>query len=100
MALDTTPIDTDWDDLPSMIDNIRQHRVRTGEGITNADDPGTTYDPPRVPRIGFQAQPSGKTWTITIWKLRDQLQVDGLAGWAFRSREGRQRLLDYVLSGA
>jgi hypothetical protein len=97
MAYDATPIDTDCDDLQTMIADIRQHRT-DGDIITNADDPGTDYDPVRVPRIGFVGQPSGKTWTITIWKLRDQLQVDGLAGWVFRTREGRQRLLDYVLT--
>jgi hypothetical protein len=75
LRLDLTIIDTDWNDIHALWDDMKKFG-HEGQGImfTCADDPGCSYDPPRIPRLGWIAYIDNpatplKTWTITIRKL-------------------------------
>ncbi len=98
MPFDATPLATDWNDVNAMIADIQQHRADTGESLVNADDDGTSYVAVRIPRLGFKAEPSGKTWTITIRVLHDQPSIPELPGVNFRNAPGRKKFSEYVLS--
>jgi hypothetical protein len=53
---DSTPLETDWDDLNAMLDDIRAFcKANPSHELLSADDPGTHYKPWRIPRIGFSA---------------------------------------------
>jgi hypothetical protein len=118
LALDKTPLDTDWDDIHKLFADMKGFFVQNPDyTLLGADDPGCTYQPPRIPRFGWVAYKprpinladgnSGgciygddemKAWTIPIAKLRPVLlsndPKDEALAESFKTREGRQTLLE------
>jgi hypothetical protein len=118
--LDATPIDTDFDDIYAVFNDMRKFAEEHADEnyvFLNADDPGLNHTPPRVPRMGWTAYKAGvdpyrdtsdsKAWTITLANLktsmanaregaRDQHTADILRR-AFQTRSGRQVLLDTLI---
>ena len=76
--LDRTPLDTDWDDVHELWEDVRRFaRDNPDHRVLAADDPGCNHDPPRVPRMGWTAFREGeedeaaRSWTITLANLKN-----------------------------
>jgi hypothetical protein len=84
---DASPIPGDCESIQDLFGHIRAFvRQYPGATVLCADDSGTTYKPPRVPRVGFTAfketsgLPPGAmgertevtgNWTITLARLKE-----------------------------
>lgn len=64
-------LSTDWEDLYTMLDDIKAYVAKTQDFVISADDPGYNHEPPRSPRIGFVSE-KGKEWTIRLGKVSKQ----------------------------
>lgn len=69
--IDSSVLNSDWDNLYAMLDNIKDYVNRTKDFVLSADDPGCNYKPWRSPRIGFVSE-SGKEWTIRLGTVSRQ----------------------------
>jgi hypothetical protein len=76
LNLDATPLDTDWDDIHDLWDDMEKFgQTHPGHMFICADDPGCNHDPPRVGRLGWVAYRDNpneqvKMWTITVSNVK------------------------------
>ena len=90
---DNEIIDSDWQDMDAMIDDIKLYVNSTYELINNADDIGNNNIPISSPRIGFVSQ-SGKRWTIKVINIK--YSTNDPKRIMLKSTLGRQKLLDFL----
>jgi hypothetical protein len=99
--IDSSRKKSDWTDIYNMLDDIKQYVAETQDFVSNADDPGYNYTPPRTARIGFVSA-KGKEWTIKITdaskKYQDIPKNWGMLKTLLRSSGGRSILLE-ILNG-
>lgn len=111
---DASPIETDWDDLFALFDDMKKFAAEhpnEGYMFIPSDDPGIHYNPPRVARLGWSAfidggdEEKAKHWTITLGNTRKSLakarpnlpsHVAGIEA-ALKSQAGRHELLTSVI---
>jgi hypothetical protein len=120
MFLDATPVPSDWEDFGALWEDMRKFaRENPDHTFICADDPGATYQPPRVARVGWAAflewapckdcvgetceacdgrgkvppfDERMKFWTITLGNLNRRELPDAIKK-AFQTAAGRQAML-------
>jgi hypothetical protein len=109
LALDNTPIETDWETLEELWGDMKNFGVsHPKHTFMCADDPGFHYDPPRIPRLGWTAflevppnsgQDEGsKCWTITLANIKKH-GTNGMSD-VLKTSAGRQVMLKLIRTAA